>query len=126
MLTLGGFAAIALVLAAVGIFGVLSYSVSARRRDIRIRMALGATPRDVLGAVVRQGMRLTAMGLVLGIVGAFFLSRLLQSLLFRVGPRDLLAFIGTTGLLLAVAMIAVWWPAHRATRVDPIKTLRYE
>lgn len=126
MLTLGGFAAVALALAAVGIFGVLSYSVSSRRRDIGVRIALGATPRAVLGAVMRQGMRLAVTGLLLGIVGALFLSRLLESLLFRVDPLDPIAFIGTVVLLLLVALIAVWWPARRATRVDPITILRFE
>jgi putative ABC transport system permease protein len=123
---LGGFAALALVLAAVGIFGVISYSVAQRTQEIGIRRALGADTAGVLRLVLGQAMGLTAAGVVAGIAGAFAVTRLLQSLLFEVTPTDAATFIGVSILLSAVALLASYLPARRAAKVDPMTALRYE
>jgi putative ABC transport system permease protein len=125
-LLLGMFAALALVLACVGLYGVISYTVVQRTHEIGVRVALGAQPRDVLGLVIRQGMLLTLAGLVVGIGAGTFLTRVLSDMLFGVTPRDPLTFVGVPVLLLLVAFLACWIPARRATRIDPLIALRYE
>jgi putative ABC transport system permease protein len=123
---LGIFAAIALVLSAAGLYGVISYLVAQRTREIGIRIALGAQNREVVGLVMGQGARLTAAGIALGLLGAFAFTRLLASLLDGVSARDPLTFAGVAALLAAVALLATWIPARRAARVDPMLAIRNE
>ncbi len=125
MLLLALFAAVALVLATIGIYGVMSYLVNQGTREIGIRAALGATPRAILALVVRQGMTLSALGLSLGLVGAFALTRFLRSLLFGIDVTDPYTFAAVSILLGCVALLATGIPAHRASRVDPAVSLRW-
>jgi putative ABC transport system permease protein len=122
----GLFALIALLLAAAGIFGVMSYSVTQRTQEIGIRLALGAQRYDVLRLVVGQGMRFVGVGLVLGLIGVFACTRLLQSLLFGIGATDLGTMFAVTVILTVVAFVACLLPARRATLVDPVQALRSE
>lgn len=120
------FACIAVLLAAIGIYGVMAVSVVQRTREIGIRMALGAVGRDVLALVVRQGLALVATGLALGLAAALALTRVLRSLLFSVSVTDPSVFGAIILLLAAVALIACYLPARRASRVDPMVALRHE
>jgi putative ABC transport system permease protein len=126
MLLLGIFAFIALALATVGIYGVMAFSVTQRTHEIGIRMALGAERRDVLGLVVREALRLTLVGILLGVAGAWALTRLLTSFLYAVRPTDPLTFSLVPAGLVAVAILASYVPARRAAKVDPMVALRYE
>ena len=126
MILLTIFASIALLLAAVGIYGVMAYSVQQRTQEVGIRMALGASPGDVRRMVVLQGMLLAAIGLIVGVAGGLALTRLMQSLLFEVKPWDPIVFASTSVLLALVALFACYLPAVRASRVDPLVALRYE
>jgi putative ABC transport system permease protein len=123
---LAAFAIFAVFLAAIGIYGVMAYSVHQRVREVAIRMALGAEPRDVLWMILSRGLVLAATGLVFGLTGAFALTRLLGTLLYKVRPSDPATFVGVSLALLAVALAACWIPARRAMRVDPMIALRYE
>jgi putative ABC transport system permease protein len=123
---LSGFAALALIVAAGGIYAVLSYAVSERTREIGIRLAQGAQPRDLLRLVVGQGMLLTLIGVVIGLAASFALTRLIAGLLFGVSATDPLTFTGVPLLLSAVALLACWFPARRATRLSPLAALRHE
>jgi putative ABC transport system permease protein len=124
MLLLAIFAGVALILAAVGIYGVMSYSVAQQTREIGIRMALGAQQSDVLRMTVKQGLKLVAFGLILGLVAAFILTRVMATLLFGISATDPLTFFSISLVLLAVAILASYIPALRATKVDPMIALR--
>jgi putative ABC transport system permease protein len=122
----GIFAAIALLLAAIGICGVISYSVAQRTHEIGVRVALGAARGDVLSLILKGGMLLTVAGLAIGLAGAFALARLIKTLLFGVSEHDPATMTATAALLVAVALLACYIPARRATAVDPLVALREE
>ena len=124
--SLSGFGVLALMLAALGIYGVLAYSVSRRTREIGVRVALGAQIADVLVLVLRQGIRLVATGVVLGLAGALAATRLLRGFLFEVQPLDPLTFVTVVVVLAVVAFFACWLPARRAAKIDPMEALRTE
>jgi putative ABC transport system permease protein len=126
MQVLGGFAALALLLAAIGLYGVVSYTVTNNRAAIAIRMALGAQPLAIFGMVTLRALRLAALGTAIGVAGCFAVRKLLSSLLFGIGPTDPATLSAATALLLAVALAASWFPARKAMRVDPISALHEE
>jgi putative ABC transport system permease protein len=126
MLLVSGFAALALVLAAIGIYGVIAYSVALRTHEFGVRMALGAAASDVMTLVLWEGLLMGAAGVAVGLGASVWLSRLISSQLFGVTERDPLTFAVGAALLLSVALLASWIPARRAVRVDPMTALRTE
>ena len=126
MFLFGAFAILALALAVVGIFGVVSYSVNRRTREIGIRMALGARAPDVLRLVMKNGLLLTLVGVGSGLGAALALTRFLKSLLFGIESTDTLTYVAVSALLIFIALLATYLPARRATKVDPLEALRYE
>jgi len=123
---LGAFAALALLLAGVGLYGVVSYSVGQRTREIGVRMALGATASSVVSLVLRNGLKLAGIGLALGLLAAVGLTRFLRGLLYGVSAFDPVSFAAVAAVLISVGILACWWPAHRAAKVDPVVALRNE
>ena len=125
-LLLGIFAGLAVCLAMAGVYGVMAYVVGQRANEIGLRMALGASPRDVMGLVLRHGLTLAAIGLAIGLAGSFAATRLLTKMLFEVKPTDPLTYVAVAALLGVVALLASYIPARRAMRVDPLIALRQE
>jgi putative ABC transport system permease protein len=126
MLVMTGFGAFALFLAALGVYGVLAYSVARRQREIGVRMALGARHAQVVGLVAKDGARAVVPGVLLGLVGAWFLTRTMHSMLYGIGPSDPVALTGAIASLLIVAAVACLVPARRASHVDPLTAIRTE
>ena len=126
LVLLGSFAALALLLASLGVYSVMAHLVTFRTSEIGIRMALGATPGSVMRMVLSHSSRLTLVGIVLGIAGGFAVSRLLQQTLFEVNPANPIFYVVVSATLLLVAVLASWFPARRATRIDPVIALRME
>ena len=123
---LTAFGGLAILLAGVGVYGVMSYSLSQRTRELGVRMALGAEARDVLGMVLRHGVGLASIGIGLGLVAAFGLSRFLGSMLYGISPTDPVTLAGISIFMLLVVLAACYIPARRATRIDPMTALRFE
>ena len=126
MVLIGAFALAALLLASLGIYGVIAFAVNQQQRELGIRLALGARPSAVVRMVLVDGLRLTLIGVVLGVAGALATTRLLATLLVGVGPNDPTAFVGIAFILSLVALAACWVPARRAAAVDPLRALRSE
>jgi putative ABC transport system permease protein len=126
LLLLGTFAILAVLIAASGVYGVTAYSVTRRTHEIGVRVAMGARRDDIMRMMMAQGLRIVLLGIAGGLAGALALSRTLASFLFRTAPTDPLTFVAVSLLLLAVALMAVYIPARRATKVDPMVALRYE
>jgi len=126
LLLVGVFALTALLLSIAGVFGVLAYSVAQRTQEIGVRLALGATPGNILKMVLAQGLITTAIGIAIGLIGALLLTRTMRSLLFEISPNDPVTIAGVALLLVLIAALASYIPARRATRVDPMVALRYE
>ena len=124
LVLLGTFAVVALLLAAVGIYGVIGYAVSRRTQEIGVRMALGATRANVAGLIVGEGMRIVAIGVAAGLLGAVALTRLMAAMLYGVRATDPLTYVGVAVLLAVVALVASYVPARRATRIDPLVAMR--
>jgi ABC-type antimicrobial peptide transport system permease subunit len=123
---LGCAAAVGLVLSAIGVYGVLAWTVSRRTNEIGIRMALGARPGKILEMVLREGLVMTFAGLILGVIGALALTRVISGFLYEVSPTDPVTFAAVALFLIAVSLLACYLPARRATRIDPMVALRYE
>jgi ABC-type antimicrobial peptide transport system permease subunit len=123
---MSAFAGIALLLAAIGVFGVISYSVTQRTQEIGIRMAIGAARGDVLGMVLKDGCKLAAVGVTAGLIGSAIVSNMVKNQLFEVSPFDPVTLVGTVLVLVGIALVASYLPARRAMRVDPMIALRYE
>lgn len=126
LMLLGGMAALALALAGIGIYGVMSFVTRQRTHELGIRIALGAQARDIVRLVVGEGLVLTLLGVVAGVLASFALTRFLVSLLFGIGTMDMVTYISISALLTAIALLACYIPARRATQVDPLIALRYE
>ena len=120
------FGGLALLLAIIGLYGVMAYTVTRRTREIGIRIALGGRPREILALVIRQALVLSTIGMVVGLVAALVLTRAMRALLFDVTPADPISFAISLGLLAGVAVLASYIPARRATKIDPLAALRYE
>jgi len=118
------FGGMALFLAAIGLYAVMSYSVSQSTRELGLRMALGASADDVLRLIFSRGLRLTTIGLIIGAIAALLLTRLMENLLYKVSPRDPIAFSSALVILILVTLLACFLPARRATRIDPVRALR--
>ncbi len=123
---LAAFGVLALLLATIGIYGVMAFSTAQRTRELGIRLALGAEPRDVLRLILRDGARLSAWGVGLGVAGALAASRAVSSMLFGISPTDPLTFAAVVGVLGSASLLACYIPARRATRVDPVVALRQD